>query len=356
MIFAALMITLGYRTRFFALLFCLLFTYVELIEKSAYLNHYYLVSLLSFLLVFLPSDEGISIKSNKKGMVGRYVYVVLQMQIAIVYFYAGIAKINSDWLLEAQPLATWLQAYNHIPIIGHWFSQKWLAYLMSWFGMFFDSTIILWLTWSKTRFWAYITLVVFHFVIWILFPVGVFSLLMIISATIFFPPDWCRREISKPILSEERVKLHQFLPSFFVIYLLIQIILPIRHFLYGNDVNWTEEGFRFAWRVMLVEKVGSLEYRVRADQFKHEIRISPRKELTELQYKMIGSQPDMIVQYAHHIKEDYKDRGFTNIRVFADSTVWFNARPTQSYIRSDVDLSSIDILSDRSSWMVELEN
>ena len=83
MIFAALMITLGYRTRFFSFVFCLLFTYVELIEKSAYLNHYYLVSLLSFLLIFLPSDEAFSIRRNKKEVVGRYVYVVFQIQIAI---------------------------------------------------------------------------------------------------------------------------------------------------------------------------------------------------------------------------------------------------------------------------------
>ena len=356
MIFAATMIMVGYRTRFFSLIFCFLFTYVELIEKSAYLNHYYLVSLLSFLLILLPSDENFSIQSNKKGVVGRYVYIVLQIQVAIVYLYAGIAKINMDWLLEAQPLATWLQAYNHIPIIGHWFSQKWLAYLMSWFGMFFDCTIIFWLLWSKTRWWAYIVLVVFHFSIWILFPVGVFSFLMMISATVFFAPDWCRSKKSNTIPIEGRVTLHRFLPYFLIAHLLIQILLPIRHFLYGNDVNWTEDGFRFAWRVMLIEKVGSLEYRVQADQLKHEIRISPRKELTELQYKMIGSQPDMIVQYAHHIKEDYQTKGFTNIRVFADSTVWFNARTTQSYIRSDVDLSAVDILSDRSSWMVDLQN
>ena len=43
------------------------------------------------------------------------------------------------------------------------------------------------------------------------------------------------------------------LPGLVVLFLGIQFLLPLRHLLYPGNVNWTEEGFRFAWRVMLVE-------------------------------------------------------------------------------------------------------
>ena len=52
MALAALSFTLGYFYRISAVLFFLLFTYVELIDVSTYLNHYYFVSLFLFLFTF----------------------------------------------------------------------------------------------------------------------------------------------------------------------------------------------------------------------------------------------------------------------------------------------------------------
>ncbi len=49
-----LTIAAGLATRPSLIAFFVLFTYVELIDKAYYLNHYYFVSLLTFLLIFLP--------------------------------------------------------------------------------------------------------------------------------------------------------------------------------------------------------------------------------------------------------------------------------------------------------------
>ena len=59
---------LGYKYRLASVALFLSFTYIELMDKTTYLNHYYLVSLLSFMLIFLPAATNNSIDAikNKK--------------------------------------------------------------------------------------------------------------------------------------------------------------------------------------------------------------------------------------------------------------------------------------------------
>ena len=134
--------------------------------------------------------------------------------------------------------------------------------------------------------------------------------------------------------------------------MLLQILLPLRHYLYSGHVNWTEEGFRFAWRVMLIEKAGFLEYRVQMNERDRMLVHSPRKDLTRVQYKMLSTQPDMIVQYAHQIAEHYKDKGFSGLRVYARSSIWFNGHASQTYVDPNIDLLSIDTSTPRMEWII----
>ena len=63
---ASLGVALGYRYRLSVAAFFLLFTYVELIDRTTYLNHYYLVSLLSFVMIWLPLDRAWSLRPGRK--------------------------------------------------------------------------------------------------------------------------------------------------------------------------------------------------------------------------------------------------------------------------------------------------
>ena len=82
-----------------ALLVFLCFTYVELLDKSNYLNHYYFVSLVAFMLIWLPT-------TLRTPQVPRMVVFSFRFMLGLVYGYAGIAKLNADWMLHAQPLAS----------------------------------------------------------------------------------------------------------------------------------------------------------------------------------------------------------------------------------------------------------
>ena len=154
MLTATICISSGLYYRISIISFFLLFTYVELLDKTYYLNHYYFVSLLSFLLIFLPLNARLAL-DNKLGVRPRQAHVprwtvrAIKLQLVILYVFAGIAKLNPDWLFAAQPLRIWLRASSELPIIGWLFGYTWVAYAMSWAGMFYDLTIPFFLLWRK---------------------------------------------------------------------------------------------------------------------------------------------------------------------------------------------------------------
>ncbi len=180
----ALGIAAGYRYRLCALLFFLGFTYVELLDKTANLNHYYWAALVSLMMVFLPLHRSLSVDAWlgsrtvwRKAPVGAL--SLLRAQLAAVYIFAGIANLNADWLVEARPLRIWLQDHAGLPMVGPLLSEVWAAYAFSWAGAFFDLSIIGWLIRRRTRPIACVALVVFHLMTYLFFPqIGVFPLLM----------------------------------------------------------------------------------------------------------------------------------------------------------------------------------
>ena len=143
---STIFITLGLFYRYAIAIFFVSFTYIELIDKTTYLNHYYFISVLSLLLFFIPANAIFSIDSkvfkNIKAKVYNYHILSIKGLIFIIYFCAGLAKINSDWLLNAQPLSIWLPSKYDLPILGgFFFEQSWVHYLMSWGGMIYDISI-----------------------------------------------------------------------------------------------------------------------------------------------------------------------------------------------------------------------
>ncbi len=265
---ASLGVALGYRYRLSITAFFLLFTYIELIDKTTYLNHYYWVSLVSFLMIFLPLQRRFSLDAWRKlslrsETIPVWVLWVLCAQVGVVYVFGGLAKLNPDWLFHAQPLRIWLYNSGDVPIIGLLLKEAWVAYAMSWAGTAFDLTIVGWLLWRRSRPIAYAILVVFHVMTWLLFPIGMFPWIMIAATLIFFPPDWPVRLYT--LLGGRRLALTRYTaPAAFTpeagnfpvrwrvgavglaLFALLQVVMPLRHFAYPGNVRWNEEGYRFA--------------------------------------------------------------------------------------------------------------
>ena len=189
---AAFFVAIGYRYYISIIIFFLSFTYIELMDKTTYLNHYYFVSILSFLMIFLPCNSSYSIDSYLKKQsikfCPRWCVDSIKLLLFIVYFYSGIAKINNDWLFEAQPLKIWLTTGSYdFPLIGsNLMQQEWFHYFMSWGGMFYDLLIPFILLSNRTRIFGFILVIFFHLFTAFLFPIGMFPYIMIMSSLIFF--------------------------------------------------------------------------------------------------------------------------------------------------------------------------
>lgn len=355
---AALLVALGLFYRAAAGALFLSFTFIELMDKTTYLNHYYFVSVICFLLIFLPAHAAWSVDAwrTKKSWhrVPRYTVDVLRVMMGIVYVYAGLAKINSDWLLQAQPLRTWLPAKNDLPLVGALFNKLWVAYLFSWAGCLYDLTIPFWLSWKKSRWWAFAAVVMFHLLTALLFPIGMFPHIMIVSALIFFPPTFhtsLLHKVSRLLSFTQPVNTPRltFAPAkkasrttIIVLSLVIalQLIIPFRYLLYPGELFWTEEGYRFSWRVMLMEKSGYTILWVKEAGDNRRVQVDNRDYLTVLQEKQMSFQPDMILEYAHHVAEDYRQRGWKEPEVYAESYVALNGRPSRLFVNPQTNLAT----------------
>ena len=345
---SAALLALGIRTRFAALVFFISFLYVELLDKSLYLNHYYLVSIVAFLLIWVPSDRYFAVTTHHADRTVPFgAYLLFRIQVGLVYFFAGIAKLNSDWLLRAEPLHTWLASLGHLEHIGWILADHKFAYFCSWAGFAFDLSIPFLLLMPRIRFWVFCVACFFHLTVWLLFPIGMFSFIMMACATVFFAPNWARRFASsqpQPDLPSGSSRLTQSrLQKYYIsgcFWILLQCIIPMRFMFYPGYINWTEHGFRFSWRVMLVEKTGSLEYRIQLMNSGRSFYVNPRAHLVEHQMRILPTQPDMIIEYAQFLKRQFEAKYNEPAGVFADAFVAFNGRPTQRYLSGDVDLGS----------------
>ena len=130
-------------------------------------------------MIFLPAGNWFSwdvVKNPTKLLPNIPVWNVdaIKLMLLIVYLYAGIAKLNSEWLLEAMPLKIWLPPKDDIPILGFFFRYEWVIYIFSWVGAIFDLSIPFLLWFRKTRLFAFGLVVLFHLLTAVLFPIGMF--------------------------------------------------------------------------------------------------------------------------------------------------------------------------------------
>jgi len=402
----ALFIAVGFYYRVSMIGFFLLFTYTELLDKTYYLNHYYFISILSFLLIFLPLHQTYSLDSYRKlslnlNQVPYWTIFVIQLQLALVYFFAGVAKLKYDWLFQALPLKIWLAGHTTFPLIGGLFDEIWFAFVMSWGGALYDLTIPFLLFYRKTRPLAYFAVIGFHSMTAMLFNIGMFPYIMIACTLIFFTAeewwlygqavkrflyfimkpfnlDFKSRFSNKPFFRIENLNIFRWYNSLvgrsgskeqshlkgisfgstlktvrlfmLTIFFTLQLLLPFRHWLYPGDVLWTEEGYRFAWNVMLAEKTGHVTFTLTNPQTKQTWTVYPNEYLTYQQEKQMSFQPDMILQFAHYLDEQYPN---IDMEIRTEAYVSVNGRASQLLIDPTVDLTAMVDGWQAKSWVLQ---
>jgi len=369
---SAFLVAIGYKYYIAIITFFLSFTYIELMDKTTYLNHYYFVSILSFLMIFLPCNSSYSIDSfiKKKSFKYSPKWCVdsIKTLLFIVYFYSGLAKINRDWLFEAQPLKIWLATGSYdLPIIGSTLmQQEWFHYFMSWGGMFYDLLIPFILLYKPTRIIGFSLVVFFHVFTAVLFPIGMFPYIMIISTIIFFSSNTHEKILKfilkpfkntiKKIIEIDNIKIkkNKFAISLISLFFVVQFLFPFRYAIYPGELFWNEEGYRFSWRVMLMEKRGYTTFKVVDNSNGNSFFVRNDEFLTEFQERQMSFQPDFILEYAHFLGDHYNNKGLNDIEIYAESYVALNGRINKRFVNPKIDLLKEKRGFNSKHWIIDL--
>src|SRR5690606_22225589 len=222
-----LLVMVGYKYRWNMLLFTILWTGTYLMQKSSYNNHYYLLILLSAIMVFQPAHKYLSIDARlnpkiKMILMPRWCALVFIFQMFIVYTYGAVAKIYPD-LLDTTVAEVLMKSKKDLFLVGDILQQKWTHYVIAYVGILFDALIIPLLLWKRTRKIAFFASIFFHLFNSFVFQIGIFPYLSLALVLFFFPTKTIHRIFlkRKPFYDKEEVivpKYHKAFVLLFVIY------------------------------------------------------------------------------------------------------------------------------------------
>ena len=193
----ACFIALGLCYRISAAGFFIMFTYLFLLDQARYLNHFYLVCLVSFIMMFLPAHRRWSLDALLRPALAAATVPVwslwlLRFQIAVPMFFGGVAKLNADWL-QGEPLRAWLADRTDFPLLGSFFTDAPVVWGFVYGGLLVDLLFLPVMINRRTRAFGLLVVLLFHFANTRLFSIGIFPWFMMAATLIFFPPDWPSR-------------------------------------------------------------------------------------------------------------------------------------------------------------------
>ena len=365
-------IAAGLFYRLAAALFAVGFTYVFLLDQTHYLNHFYFVILLAVLAAVVPAHRTLSLDAARStnahaDTVPRWAVWSLRAQMEVMLIYAGVVKVNADWL-RGEPLTMWFARRANMPVLGDWLSEPWVGMAGSYGSILLHLVGAPLLLWKRTRLPVFLLYVAFHVSNHTIFSIGIFPWLTIIGTLVFFDPDWPRQlatrlgiddsasagpqsATSAPASAAHRRLVEAFLIAWFA----VQVLLPLRHVLYPGNVSWTEEGHRFSWQMKLRDKQGTARLRIVDPSASSSWPVNPGAYLTSRQVRKMSCRPDMLLQFAHHVATVWRlEHDVAEPRVYADVFCSLNGRPRARLIDPHRDLAAIERDLAPADWILPL--
>ena len=375
---AAACVMAGFLYRLATPVFFLAFTYFFLLDQTRYLNHLYLVCLISFVMCFLPANRAFSVDALlrpkiRTDVVPAWTLWLLRAQVGIPYFFGGIAKLNSDWIRGGEPMRTWLHPLTTTPGGSPIFTADWVVYGFVIGGLLLDLLVVPLLLWRRTRPFAFVAAILFNLINSVIFDIGIFPWLMLGALLIYFPPDLARRfarafmspgeefpaaapatsatlpETNRPSFASQKLVV-----EVLAAYLAFQLFFPLRHYLYPGNVSWTEEGHNFAWHMKLRTKEGEAVFTVSHPASGQTWTIRPQDYLESHQVMKMITKPELILQFSHYLAEEKRREGYGNCEVRARVMVSLNGREPQLLIDPNVDLTKEQASLLPARWIVPL--
>lgn len=345
-----LCIAFGYRYRIAIIGYTILWAAAYLGQKTSYNNHYYLLLLMCLVFILVPAHRFASadVRSGRvqKSQVTPYWTIfVFKFLLLIVYVYASIAKLYPDWL-DGTVVELFMRGKKDWPLLGLVYDKSWFIYSLSFGGILFDLLVIPALWYKPTRKVAFVISVFFHLFNSIVFHIGIFPYMMLITSVLFFEAATIRKLFFRnsidvtayqPLEYLKRKWVYALLVPFFV----LMIILPLRPFYFPGSSHWTEEGHRLSWHMMLRSKYGEIYYEVKRKDNGGIERIDLKKRMWLKHARKIATRPDMAWQYAQRLKREYNQKGI-EVEIYAFCTASLNGRKMEPLIDHNTDLAATE--------------
>lgn len=416
----ALLVVLGlfYRPAMIATTLLTIFGFLQ--AREYYLNHYYLLIIVCFLMCLVPANRAYALDclwgrgKQSPPVVARMHMWLLKGQTEIVLIYAGLVKINADWM-QLEPLRSWLLQRRGDIFYGELWNHDW-AVATGAYGIIilhmFGAPLLMW---KRTRLPIFLTYCAFHGTNHVIFNIGIFPWMTIAMSALFFPPEWPRKfagrlrslagfaqanaaastnalrgafsrfavapgsacvlnetsERSKTdgssgygalLRAESRAGFFAWRPGwraasfavFACLWLAFQSLFPLRHYLYEGDVAWTREGHAFAWRMKLIDRWSPGMFAVVYLPEKHLLLAPPlRKLLTERQYRKVATRPHMAQQLGPHLATLIRSSlDVKRVQVKLYYPVGYNNREASLLIDPAADMVTASVAEHPAPWIV----
>lgn len=354
---ATILITIGKWYRWAMLFFFVGFTYIFILDQAYYNNHLYLISLLSFWMIFLPMDAALSVKKSPRKTASAASYAVLRFHLVMVYFFGGIAKLNYDWIVNHEPVKHFLEQASFLSdILG----EKLAIYLLVFGGIGFDLAAGFLLLYRPTRKIGLVAAITFNVLNSIIFnDINIFPFFMLGSLLLFLEPEtvdgWfaekkqTRKEKRKKSSSKKESDSRQahlwgssaVLQKLFVAYLIFHCIWPFRHLVIPGQVDWTGQGQLFSWR-MKIQTRGTEQLEFEVLDYKTQTIVPTDLDAYYMNYdqrRAMALSPALLHQMAIFLGDRAKDKfGHDQVGVRAKLKVSFNGRAPQYVVDPELDL------------------
>ncbi|XP_033926481.1 LOW QUALITY PROTEIN: vitamin K-dependent gamma-carboxylase [Melopsittacus undulatus] len=362
MLLGALGMMLGCWYRLSCVAFLCPYWYVLLLDKTSWNNHSYLYGLLAFQLTFMGADrygsvDGLFRPHKRNAHVPLWNYTLLRAQIFLVYFIAGLKKLDMDWV----------SGYSMGSLARHWLfapfrlvlsEQSTSLLVVHGGGLLLDLSAGFLLLLDATRPIALIFVTYFHCMNSQLFSIGMFPYTMLVSNGLFCHPAWPRRLLAQcprwlrgglPSTRPPRpspdchygarggLRLRQHLAAAFtVLYVLEQLFLPYSHFITQGYNNWTNGLYGYSWDMMVHSR------------FHQHVKITYQDGLTgDVGYLKPGvftqsrrwkDHADMLKQYAVCLSQLLPRYNISQPQIYFDIWVSINDRFQQRLVDPRVDV------------------
>jgi vitamin K-dependent gamma-carboxylase len=365
-------IGLYYRAAIVVTVLCV--AWIFFAELAYYLNHYYLVIATGILMSLLPMNRVLSIDALRHPewsdkTVPQWSLWSLRSFVEIVLVYAGLVKLNPDWL-RLEPLRMWLQSDAHWHVFGGLLKHDWFIAMGAYGTIALHLLGAPLLFFKRTRLPVFFIYCIFHLSNAYSFRIGIFPMFTVAATLIFFDPDWPKQLWAWLLKKRDQIKAHyankpprkpvssllqKVTIGAVVFFLIAQLLLPMRPLLYPGNVAWTQEGHQYSWRMKLRSmRTMFIEYRVVDPSTGEEWKVSPRDFLTYRQAQKVGGRPEYILQAAKHLQKKWAQKGHHDVEVYVDVFNSLNGRKPQRYIDPTVDLTKQSWGIAPSKWILPL--